>query len=88
LEQKVNKLTVIVHMIGPIEEGGRFQERNGHALAAGIRERPLQAHYGGLGQDVGGVLLAQGGQGQGDGEGEDLAWYEKDWLPALEVNAA
>jgi hypothetical protein len=88
MEHGVKKLTVIVHLIWRMEEGGRFQERGAYALAAGIREGQLQTHYGGLGPDVGGVLVAQGGQGQGDGEGEDLAWYEKDWLCAPEVNAA
>ena len=75
-------------MIGQIEEDGEIEEGNGHALITVIRGRHFQAHHGGMGLDMGGVLVAQGSQGSGDVESEKMAGLEGGWIQRVKVDAS
>ena len=87
-EHFARKLNVVVQLIGQIEKAGEIQEGNGHTLAAVMRGRCFQAHYGGMNLDVGGVVVAQGGKGGGDVESEKMAGLEGDWIQGEKIDTA
>ena len=85
---KAPELVVAVQMIYRIDEAGKLQERDGHAVVGGVGGRFFQAHHFGAGLNMGRILAAHGGQRGVDGQGQSMARLQWNRVNGAEIDAS